>query len=599
MGVAGSGKSTLAGALAAHFGVPLLDADRLHPEASVAKMAAGVPLDDEDRWPWLAAVRTAMREDADIVVACSALRRSYRDALRAAGEVRFLHLDGSRGELARRLVTRTDHFMPARMLESQLETLEPPGEDETDVAVLPADEDPVAVLAAAEGSLASLRPGTGVAPLHADGGVDRVITPGELEEDVRRIAAREIVATGARRVLLVPPDHTRRHSRSGEIAGCLYETLTTAGCDVWVLPALGTHLPMSPAEAEILFGDRIPYERLLVHPWLDGLERLGEISAAEIAALSAGRYTEAVPVESDKQLFEGWNLVVSIGQVVPHEVAGTAGFTKNVVIGLGGGATIHRSHFLGAVCDMERMMGRAENPVRDAIDAAFDRFLAPRLNVLWMLTVTEDTAGGVVQRGLFTGRGGSGDSGGAAYRAAAELARLCNVTIVPRPLERVTCWLSPAEYRTTWLGNKAVYRTRMALADGGELIVLAPGVARFGEDPWIDTLIRRHGYRGTPATLAAMKSDPDLAASLVSAAHLIHGSSEGRFDITYCTDPDGGGLTADEVEGAGYRWRSLPAELERLGVDGSLPTGPRQDREGEPFFHIANPSLGLWARASS
>jgi gluconate kinase/nickel-dependent lactate racemase len=570
-GVAGSGKSTLAGALSDRFGVPLLDADGFHPDASVAKMAAGVPLDDDDdRRPWLAELRMAMRDGDEVVVACPALRRSYRDALRAAGGVRFLHLDGSPGE--------------------------PPGEDETDVAVLPADDDPVAVLAAAERVLASLRPGTAVSPLFADGGVDRVITPEQLDEHVRRIAEQEIVGAGARRVLLVPPDHTRLHSRSGEIAGCLYETLTAAGCDVWVLPALGTHIPMSPAEADLLFGDRIPYERLLVHRWLDGLERLGEISAAEVAMLSGGRYAEAIPVESDEQLFEAWDLVVSIGQVVPHEVIGTAGFTKNVVIGLGGGATIHRSHFLGAVCDMEKIMGRAESPVRDAIDAAFDRFLVPRLNVLWLLTVTEDTVGGVIQRGLFAGRGGSGDSGRAAYQAAAELARLCNVTIVPEPLGRVTCWLSSAEYRTTWLANKAVYRTRMALTDGGELIVLAPGVARFGEDPWIDTLIRRHGYRGTPATLAAVKSDPDLAASLGSAAHLIHGSSEGRFGITYCTDPDDGGLGAEEVEGVGYRWRLLPAELERLGVDGTTPTGPRRDRDGEPFFHIANPSLGLWAR---
>ena len=271
-----------------------------------------------------------------------------------------------------------------------------------------------------------------MAPLLGDGAVDRVITPVELEEHVRRIAQD----VRGRRVLLVPPDHTRLHSRSGEIAGCLYETLTAAGCDVGVLPALGTHAAMSEAEVQLLFGDRIPFERILVHRWRDGVVQLGELAGAEIEALSRGRYSDPIPVEVDEQLLDGWDLVVSIGQVVPHEVVGTAGFTKNVVIGLGGAATIHRSHFLGAVCGMETLMGRAQTPVRDAIDSAFDRHLAGSVDVLWILTVTEDTPGGVVQRGLFTGRGGSGDSGGAAYRAAAELAAGCNIVTVPEPLER-------------------------------------------------------------------------------------------------------------------------------------------------------------------
>jgi len=584
MGVAGSGKSTLAKALAARLGVPFLEGDELHPPGNVAKMAAGVPLTDADRWPWLASVRMAMRDEPQLVVTCSALRRAYRDALRAAGEVRFLDLVGASAELARRLAARHGHYMHAEMLESQLATLEPPAADETDVATLAAEDEPATLLAAAERELARLSPGTAVAPVFADGGIDRVITAGELEAHVRRIAQDEIVAAGARRVLLVPPDVTRLHSRSGEIAGCLYETLAAEGCEVGVLPALGTHVPMGAVEARLLFGDRVPFERILVHRWRDGVVRIGELAEAEISTLSRGRYVQPIPVEIDEELLAGWDLVVSIGQVVPHEVVGTAGFTKNVMIGLGGAATINRSHFLGAVCGMETLMGRAQTPVRDAIDAAFDRFLAPRVESLWILTVVEDTAGGVVQRGLFTGRGGSGASGGAAYRAAASLAARCNIVTVPEPLERIVCSLDPVEYRTTWLGNKAIYRTRMALADGGELVVLAPGIERFGEDAVIDTLIRRHGYRGTPATLEALASDPELAANLGAAAHLIHGSSEGRFRITYCTDPARGGLTESELESVGYGWRPLARELDR-------------DRDRAASLYIANPGLGLWAAA--
>jgi nickel-dependent lactate racemase len=307
---------------------------------------------------------------------------------------------------------------------------------------------------------------------------------------------------------------------------------------------------------------------------------------------------EPIPVEVNGQLLAGWDRVISVGQVVPHEVIGMANFTKNLVIGLGGAPTISLSHFLGALCGLETIMGRAESPVRQVVDGAFDRFVAPLVDVTWILTVMQDTAEGIVQRGLFIGRGRSRESGGDAFRAAADLSAQVNIDVVPSPLPRVVCWLDPDEFRTTWLANKAVYRTRMALADAGELVVLAPGVSRFGEDPTADALIRRHGYRGTATTLAAVTDDAELAADLGVAAHLIHGSSEDRFRIVYCTDPTGGGLQPEEVEGVGYQWRSLPAELERLAVPAGAPTGARADRDDTPFAWIANPALGLWTTSA-
>ncbi|MGE5274014.1 MAG: gluconokinase, GntK/IdnK-type [Verrucomicrobiota bacterium] len=596
-GVTGSGKSTVGAALAERLGAPFLEGDDFHSPASVAKMASGVPLDDADRWPWLAGLRQAMRNEERVVVACSALKRPYRDALRRAGSVRFLHLLVDRAEVERRLHARGGHFMPAGLVESQFETLEPPAAGETDVAVIPADADQASVLAAAEAAVATLRAGTGAAPLLADGGDDRSIGPDELEAFVRAIAETEILSSGARRVLLVPPDHTRLHSRAGETAGILFETLTAAGCDVAVLPATGTHAAMTRDETELLFGGRVPFERILVHRLRDGLVRLGEIAADEVAALSSGRLATTIPVDVDGQLLAGWDLIVSIGQVVPHEVVGMANFTKNLVVGLGGAATIDRSHFLGAVCNLETIMGRIESPVRDAVDAAFDRYLAARVEVLWLLTVIEDAPDGIVHRGLFAGRGGSAESGGAAFRAAATLSARRNIEVVPEPLHRVACWLDPAEFRSTWLANKAVYRTRMALADDCELVVLAPGVVRFGEDAAVDVLIRRHGYRGAAAVLEAVEADPELAANLGAAAHLIHGSSEGRFRITYCTDPSRGGLSNGELERVGYGWRPLAPELALLCVDASTPTGPRLDRNGRQFMYLANPALGLWAAA--
>jgi nickel-dependent lactate racemase len=435
---------------------------------------------------------------------------------------------------------------------------------------------------------------TVVRPQFGDGALDRVITSGELTEAIATQAA-EIIASGARRVLLVPPDQTRLYSGAGLITGVLYERLRAAGVEVAVLPALGTHAPMTPDDARLLFGDRVPHEALSVHRWRDGLVELGCIEADEVARISGGRLVMEIPIAVDDMLVnDSWDRVVSIGQVVPHEVIGMANFTKNLVIGLGGAPTVHRSHFLGAVCDMETIMGEAMSPVRAVVDAAFDRFIAPRVDVRWILTVMEDTASGVVQRGLYVGRGRTSESGGAAYRAAAQLAAAVNITPVLRRFNRAVCWLDPNEFRSTWLGNKAIYRTRMAMADEGHLTVLAPGVRHFGEDATIDALIRRHGYHGTAATLAAVDRDPEIAASLGTAAHLIHGSTEGRFRVTYCTNPEAGGLTQAEVEGVGYQWQHLEVAMAELGISEATARGTQPDRHGGEYEYIPNPALGLW-----
>ena len=345
---------------------------------------------------------------------------------------------------------------------------------------------------------------------------------------------------------------------------------------------------MTRAQVAACFGS-VPFDRVLRHDWRDKLVRLGEVPAEEIAALSGGAMTTAVPIEVDKTLLEGWDRVISVGQVVPHEVIGMANFTKNLVIGLGETPPSTAATSSPLFATWRRSWDASRTPVRELVDTAFDRFLASWVRVVWVLTVVEETGAGVVQRGLFAGTGGSVGSGGAAYRAAAELSARCNITRVPEPLQRVVCWLDPDEFQTTWLANKALYRTRMALADGAQLMLLAPGVSRFGEDDAIDRLIRRHGYRGTPATLAAIAGDPELAANLGAAAHLIHGSSEGRFDIVYCTDPEAGSLSRAEVEGVGYAWRPLASTLDSLGVNAHTPTGVRQDRAGDPFYVCGPP----------
>ncbi len=177
MGVSGAGKSTVAEALARRLHLEYLDADDFHSSHSVAKMSAGEPLTDADRWPWLARIRKVLRERDDVVVACSALRRSYRDVLRAAGDVRFVLLDLDEATAVGRSERRDDHYMGVGMIASQFATLERPDLDETDIAVVDARGTLDDVVAAVVRSLDAIEPGTATRSMIADGAPDRCSPP--------------------------------------------------------------------------------------------------------------------------------------------------------------------------------------------------------------------------------------------------------------------------------------------------------------------------------------------------------------------------------------------------------------------------------------
>ncbi|HET7838650.1 MAG TPA: lactate racemase domain-containing protein [Rectinemataceae bacterium] len=380
-----------------------------------------------------------------------------------------------------------------------------------------------------------------------------------------------------RRVLALPPDLTRAHSRAGLVLKLLYEYYGDALTDV--LPALGTHEAMSEAEIECMYPG-VPASLFRVHDWRKDLVTLGRVPSDYVRELSEGKLSYDWPAQLNRLAAQGGHdLIVSIGQVVPHEVAGMANHAKNLFVGAGGVEGIHRSHYLGAVYGMERIMGRVDTPVRALFDYASREF-ASSLPVLYALTVVGE---GRLQ-GFFVGQGRK------CFEEACELSRSLNVKLLDRPIRKAVVSLEPGEFKSTWLGNKSVYRTRMAMADGGELVVLGPGVSRFGEDPTIDRLIRKHGYRGTEASLAAVERDPELAANLSAAAHLIHGSGEGRFSITYCP----GALSREEIEGVGYLWRDLKeaqAEYRPERLEPGFNTLPG----GEEVFYVPNPAAGLWA----
>ena len=384
-----------------------------------------------------------------------------------------------------------------------------------------------------------------------------------------------------KKVLAVPPDFTRCHSRAGELTSIAWEYYGNSLTDI--LPALGTHATMTEAEIRQMYG-RTPPELFRVHNWRTGLVMLGEVPAEFIHEVSEGRVDYGWPAQVNRLLVEGgFDLILSIGQVVPHEVSGMANYNKNVFVGTGGADGINKSHFLGAAYGMERIMGRAENPVREVLNYASEHF-AKDMPIVYVQTVVgtgED--GSLKTRGLFIGDDIE------CFNLAAELSLKVNFEMVEEPLKKVVVYLDAAEYKSIWLGNKSIYRTRMAMADGGELIVLAPGVGQFGEDGEIDRIIRKYGYVGTERILEAVKKYDDIKSNLSAAAHLIHGSSEGRFSITYCP----GKLSKEEIEGVNFEWAPLEEMAQRYDpqklVDGFNVV------DGEEFYFISNPAIGLWS----
>jgi hypothetical protein len=261
-----------------------------------------------------------------------------------------------------------------------------------------------------------------------------------------------------------------------------------------------------------------------------------------------------------------------------------ANYNKNLFVGVGGAAGINESHFIAAAYGIERIMGRTDTPLRRILNYAQDHFCR-HLPVVFVLTVVGPRGdGSLAVRGLFIGDDVE------CFQQAAALSAQVNVTILDEPPHKIVVYLDAEEFPSTWLGNKAIYRTRMALADGAELVILAPGVATFGEDSEIDRLIRKYGYRTTPDIMRYVAETDDLPKNLSAAAHLIHGSSEERFTITYCL----GKLTRGEIESVGYQYAELETMLRRYSPK-SLRDGWNVLADGERIYYVSNPALGLWA----
>ncbi|MDD4011565.1 MAG: lactate racemase domain-containing protein [Sphaerochaetaceae bacterium] len=400
-------------------------------------------------------------------------------------------------------------------------------------------------------------------------------------DQIKAQVEQALQARSPRNVLMVVPDFTRFFSNAGLIASIAYHWCMKNGAKVQILEALGTHVPMTEAQVKEMYGD-IPFSVFHAHDWRKDVVKIGKVPGDYVKTITEGLWKDGVDVEVNRMVMDpAFDLVLSIGQVVPHEVIGMANHSKNLFVGVGGSDMINQSHMIGAVYGMERMMGRDYTPVRKVFDYAAEHFLKT-VHVLYMLTVCTAPNSEIQTHGLFIGEGRK------CLEDAIKLAQEKNIDFVEHGLKKCIVYLDPKEFKSTWLGNKSVYRTRMAMADGGKLIVLAPGIDKFGEDNENDKLIRRYGYRGRLHTLDLLNSKEDLKANMSVAAHLIHGSSDDRFSITYAVKSQ----MREQIASVGFIDADYD-EISRKYDPAKLKYG-YNTVDGEEVFFIPNPALGLW-----
>src|SRR5690625_2306286 len=390
--------------------------------------------------------------------------------------------------------------------------------------------------------------------------------------------------TTLRRVLLLPPDITRAHSGVGWMTEYLYHRLTDAGADVHLMPTLGQHVPHTAADNTFMFGS-IPHERIHVHDWKDGVTHVGTVPADYVTEATGGAADWEMPIDLNTMTVTGdWDLIINIGHVVPHEVLGFANHNKNYFIGLGGKRTLGASHMASAVYGIENNLGNLLTPVRQCFNYAEDHFLSDLPDVYLQVVMDYDEAGTLRHSGVYVGDDVE------TYVAAARASTEQNITAFEEPIDKIVAVMQADEFRATWVANKAVYRTRMAMADGGELLVIAPGVERFGEQPEVDALIRKYGYLSKDEVLSYYAVEADMQDIPHGTAHLVHGSAEGRFTITYAP----GHLGRQEIESVGYEYLDLNEALQRYNPE-TMTDGWNTMPDGEEVFYISTPAAGLWS----
>lgn len=399
--------------------------------------------------------------------------------------------------------------------------------------------------------------------------------------DTKKLIYKTLSLIGKRKsVLAIPPDISRYPSHGGVITQYLWEFYKkNLSC---ILPATGLHAGMTRMEMKRMFGE-VPEELFRNHDPESGLASLGRIPGDVMANLTQDLWNSDWPCEVNQVVSsDKYDLIMSIGQVVPHEVAGMSNYNKNLYVGIGGSQGIGITHYISAVYGIEKTLGRVDTPVRRIFNYASEHFLKQK-EIVYILTVIGSVDGNPCIKGLFIGNDAE------CFLKAAQYSQKINIKNIGSPVNKIIVYLPPEEYKSTWLGNKAIYRTRMALKKDGELIILGPGISGFGETSGIDAVIRKFGYAGTGKIREIVEEKGELYNNLAIAAHLIHGSTDGRFSVSLCP----GKLEKYEVERVNFGYGDLSSML-KLYNPSKLNPGYNLLKGGEEIYFIRNPGLGLW-----
>lgn len=385
------------------------------------------------------------------------------------------------------------------------------------------------------------------------------------------------------RILLLPPDFTRYHSYAGEIVCLLYEKLKNRG-HVEIMPAVGTHTAMSGEEISLMFPG-IPHEHFKRHDWQKDVIVMGTIPSGTTSELTGGLVDWPINCEINRLLVEGnWDQIISVGQLVPHELIGIANHNKNILVGTGGKDIIGKTHMIGALYGTEKMMGHISSPVRKVLNYMSRNFIR-HLPVSYIMTVrgthTDDQ---IVTRGIFAGNDEE------CYLQGAKLCQQVNISLLNKEFKKVVAYLDPEEFKSVWVGNKALLRTQMCIADGGELVILCAGIQSFGENAFTDSFIRKYGYRDPDVLLQMARDSGQLMEYMVPLSQMVISHTNNRFKVTYAAKK----ITRQEIESVFCNYADYDVVVKKYDPL-KMKEGENIMPDGEEVFYVSKPAQGLWA----
>ena len=410
------------------------------------------------------------------------------------------------------------------------------------------------------------------------------ITEDEQKELMKKFVSQ--LPDNLQNIMIIPPDYTRKHSGAGNLTYYLYELLKD-DVNITIMPALGTHRPMNEEEIMDMFGEKIPLKEFKVHDYINDTVSIGTVPKEYVKKVSSGNVNRAINVKINQELVnDKYDLIISVGQVLPHGVVGMSNYNKNILVGCGGRRMIDVSHYVGAAYGMEKLLGKDHSPVRDILDYAENNFLQDT-NIIYILTVNSTEINPATNLtdllGLFIGRERK------TFEKAVEASQRFNIVQLDKPVKKMVVYMDEEEFKSTWLACKAIYRTRLVIEDEGELIVLSPGLEGFGENEKMDNLIRKYGYVGKENVINLVNENQDLDNNLAVAAHLIHGSTNGRFKVKFATDK----LSKKELNNVNHGHISYKKAINKYDPE-KLDYGYNTLENGEEVFYIENPATGLW-----